>query len=185
MFKKFTESEIRDSGKLKSSDQRKIRNAIADQYPLLVDHMEQIMPKKAEIQVAKCEGKINVVCIEHVPVFYNVRDGPYYPTLRVHHQYPFCMPTMRVDAGAIKFVLSGANIMCPGLTHKNVVDELAAKPVPNDTPVAILAEGKDVSLAIGHTCMDSKDIIGVNKGIGVTVVHTLRDGLWMSPKLEP
>lgn len=33
-----------------------------------------------------------------------------------------------------------ANIMCPGLTHKNVVEELAAKPVPDNTPVAILAE---------------------------------------------
>jgi PUA domain protein len=63
--------------------------------------MEQIIPKKAEIQVAKCEGKINVVCIEQAPVFYNVRDGPYYPTLKIHHKYPFCMPTMRVDAGSV------------------------------------------------------------------------------------
>jgi predicted RNA-binding protein (TIGR00451 family) len=27
------------------------------------------------------------------------------------------MPKLRTDKGAIKFVLSGANIMCPGLTH--------------------------------------------------------------------
>lgn len=26
------------------------------------------------------------------------------------------MPHMQVDKGAIKFILSGANIMCPGLT---------------------------------------------------------------------
>jgi len=26
------------------------------------------------------------------------------------------MPKLRADTGAIKFVLSGANIMCPGLT---------------------------------------------------------------------
>ena len=26
------------------------------------------------------------------------------------------LPHMQVDKGAIKFVLSGANIMCPGLT---------------------------------------------------------------------
>jgi len=26
------------------------------------------------------------------------------------------MPHMQVDRGAIKFILSGANIMCPGLT---------------------------------------------------------------------
>ena len=30
--------------------------------------------------------------------------------------------------------------MCPGLTHKNVVEELAANPVADNTPVAILAE---------------------------------------------
>ena len=29
---------------------------------------------------------------------------------------PFMLPHMQVDKGAIKFVLSGANIMCPGLT---------------------------------------------------------------------
>lgn len=29
---------------------------------------------------------------------------------------PFMMPHMQVDKGAIKFILSGANVMCPGLT---------------------------------------------------------------------
>jgi len=28
------------------------------------------------------------------------------------------MTTVQVDRGAIKFVLSGANIMCPGMTSK-------------------------------------------------------------------
>jgi predicted ribosome-associated RNA-binding protein Tma20 len=39
-------------------------------------------------------------------------DGP----LRILHQYPDMMPKLRTDKGAIKFVLSGANIMCPGFT---------------------------------------------------------------------
>jgi PUA domain protein len=29
---------------------------------------------------------------------------------------PFILPHQQVDKGAIKFILSGANIMCPGLT---------------------------------------------------------------------
>ena len=29
---------------------------------------------------------------------------------------PYILPWQQVDKGAIKFVLSGANIMCPGLT---------------------------------------------------------------------
>jgi PUA domain protein len=31
---------------------------------------------------------------------------------------PFLLAHTQVDKGAIKFVLSGANIMCPGLTSK-------------------------------------------------------------------
>ena len=29
------------------------------------------------------------------------------------------LPRVRTDRGAIRFVLSGAHIMCPGLTHEN------------------------------------------------------------------
>ena len=29
---------------------------------------------------------------------------------------PFILPKQQVDRGAIRFILSGANIMCPGLT---------------------------------------------------------------------
>ena len=36
------------------------------------------------------------------------------PTLRLLHQFPFLLTPQMVDKGAIKFVLSGANIMCPG-----------------------------------------------------------------------
>jgi malignant T-cell-amplified sequence len=32
------------------------------------------------------------------------------------HKYPEMMKKLRVDTGAIKFVLAGADIMCPGLT---------------------------------------------------------------------
>ena len=50
------------------------------------------------------------------PLFFAERDGPWYPTLRLLHQYPNMMNKLRVDKGALKFVMSGANIMCPGLT---------------------------------------------------------------------
>ena len=50
------------------------------------------------------------------PLFFAQRDGPWFPTLRLLHQYPDMMKKLRADVGAIKFVLSGAHIMCPGLT---------------------------------------------------------------------
>ena len=61
---------------------------------------------------------MQVIAVNGVPLFFAQRDDVWFPTLRLLHQYPEMMPKLRVDTGAIKFVLSGANIMCPGLTSK-------------------------------------------------------------------
>lgn len=68
-----------------------------------------------------------LVCNDEI-VFFSTRDGGWFPTLRVLHKYPDMMPKLRVDTGAIKFVLSGANIMCPGLTSPGATihDEVRA-----------------------------------------------------------
>ena len=59
---------------------------------------------------------MQLLVLGSTPLFFSTRDGGWFPTLRVLHQYPQMMPRLRADKGAIKFVLSGANIMCPGLT---------------------------------------------------------------------
>ena len=70
-------------------------------------------------------------------LFFGDRDGPPIPTLRQLHKYPFLLKPQQVDKGAIRFILSGANIMCPGLTSPgaNMIDAEA------DEIVAIYAEG--------------------------------------------
>ena len=85
-------------------------------------------------------------------LFFRQREGAWCPTLKLLHQYPFILPHERVDKGAIKFVLSGANIMCPGLTHPNA----KMTEVGENTVVAIMAEGKDHALAIGKTVMSTQ-----------------------------
>ncbi len=62
-------------------------------------------------------GHVQLCVINNTILFFQERDGPWLPTLRILHQYPEMMKRLRADKGAIKFVLSGANIMCPGLTH--------------------------------------------------------------------
>jgi len=49
---------------------------------------------------------------------------------------PFFLPWEQVDKGAIRFVLSGANIMCPGLTSPGA----KMTPVPKGTVVVSLSE---------------------------------------------
>ncbi|CAH1398495.1 unnamed protein product [Nezara viridula] len=96
------------------------------------------------------------------------------PTLRLLHKYPFMLPPEQVDKGAIRFVLSGANIMCPGLTSPGA----KMTDAPKDTIVAVMAEGKQHALAVGITALSTEDIAKVNKGVGIENCHYLNDGLW-------
>lgn len=65
------------------------------------------------------------------------------------------LPKLQVDRGAIKFVLSGANIMCPGLTSKGARMDTD---LPADSIVAIMAEGKENALAVGLLKMSTEDM---------------------------
>lgn len=181
MFKKFTSEDVSGQNQVKASVQRRIRQSIADEYPGLELVLDDLLPKKSPLIVAKCQNHLNLVVVNNVPLFFNIRDGPYMPTLRLLHQYPTIMKKLQVDRGAIKFVLAGANIMCPGLTSPGgVLDE----EVGALAPVAIMAEGKEHALAIGFTKMSAKDIKAINKGIGVDNMHYLNDGLWKMERLD-
>ncbi|KAF3340657.1 Malignant T-cell-amplified sequence 2 [Carex littledalei] len=171
----FTYEDVSAQNQVKASVQRRIRQSIAEEYPGLEPVLEDLIPKKSPLVVVKCQNHLNLVVVNNVPLFFNIRDGPYMPTLRLLHQYPNVMKKFQVDRGAIKFVLSGANIMCPGLTSPGgSLDE----EVLEERPVAIMAEGKEHALAIGFTKMSAKDIKNINKGIGVDNMHYLNDGLW-------
>ncbi|WVZ19290.1 hypothetical protein V8G54_006612 [Vigna mungo] len=147
--------DVSAQNQVKASVQRKIRQSIAEEYPGLEPVLDDILPKKSPLIVAKCQNHLNLVLVNNVPLFFSVRDGPYMPTLRLLHQYPNIMKKLQVDRGAIRFVLAGANIMCPGLTSPGgFLDE----DVGAEYPVAIMAEGKQHALAIGFTKMSAKDM---------------------------
>lgn len=88
-------------------------------------------------------------------VFFRHREGVWMPTLRLFHKFPFFLPMLQVDKGAIRFVLSGANIMCPGLTSPGAI---IPAPVEKGTVVAIMAEGKETALSIGITTLSTDDM---------------------------
>ncbi|KAG9511370.1 GMP synthase [glutamine-hydrolyzing], partial [Fragariocoptes setiger] len=180
MFKKFEDNNVSGTIQLKSSVQKGIKAKLVEQFPNLEKYLDQIMPKKEPIRLAKCHDHIEILVAPNGnQLFYRQRDGPYFPTLRLVHQYPDLCPTMQVDRGAIKYVLSGANIMCPGLTSPGgrVPDDIA-----NDQVVTIMAEDKSHALAIGITKMSGTDMKTINKGIGVELVHYLNDDDFFAKK---
>mmetsp|Transcript_23820 Transcript_23820/g.28758 ORF Transcript_23820/g.28758 Transcript_23820/m.28758 type:complete len:186 (-) Transcript_23820:567-1124(-) len=184
MFKKFSREESVSSLNLaKSSVARGVKAKIGEQYPYLEENelLDVLMPKKAPMYLAKCQGHMGMVVVDGQPMFFSNRDGTYFPTLRLLHKYPDMMAKLRVDRGAIKFVLSGANIMCPGLTSPGATIH---DHVDNEAPVAIFAEGKEHALAVGLTTMSTKDILAINKGVGVETMHYLNDGLWKITNID-
>lgn len=182
MFKKFDEGDISTTVQLKSSVQKNIKNKLVEQYPNLAKYVDVIMPKKEQIRVAKCPDHIEIlVNPSGTHLFYRQREGPYFPALKLIHQYPDIAQTVQVDRGAIKFVLSGANIMCPGLTSPGgrVPDDL-----DSDQVVTIMAEDKQHALAVGLTKMSGKDMKTINKGIAIDNIHYLNDGLWRAKPIK-
>ncbi|KAJ1443493.1 malignant T cell amplified sequence 1 [Ochromonadaceae sp. CCMP2298] len=180
MFKKFSpEESLSSTSQVKNSVQRSIISQITEQFPLIADAIDSILPKKAMV-IAKGQENLQMIVVNDEILFYNQKDGPFFPTLKLVHKYPTMIARMQVDKGAIRFVLAGANIMCPGFTSPG-----GGLPVDIDAqqPVAIYAEGKEHAMAIGLTQMSTTDIKGINKGIAVDNIHYLMDGLWQNPSL--
>ncbi|KAG7206390.1 hypothetical protein KM043_003753 [Ampulex compressa] len=176
MFKKFDEKDsVSGVQQLKSSVQKGIRAKLLELYPYLESHVDVIIPKKDSFRIVKCHDHIEIIVngIGEL-LFFRQREGPWMPTLRLLHKYPFFLPMQQVDKGAIRFVLSGANIMCPGLTSKGA----KMTTVEKGTVVAVMAEGKQHALAVGVTTLSTEDIAKINKGVGIENCHYLNDGLW-------
>eukprot|EP00405_Crypthecodinium_cohnii_P020520 CAMPEP_0206465038 /NCGR_PEP_ID=MMETSP0324_2-20121206/27582_1 /ASSEMBLY_ACC=CAM_ASM_000836 /TAXON_ID=2866 /ORGANISM="Crypthecodinium cohnii, Strain Seligo" /LENGTH=180 /DNA_ID=CAMNT_0053937801 /DNA_START=80 /DNA_END=622 /DNA_ORIENTATION=+ len=180
MFKTWGPEDVSGQNQVKSSVQRGIKTSILETYPRLEPVMKDIWPKDGNMVFAKCKDHVSMVVVDKVPIFFQQRDGPWMPTLRVLHQYPSMMPRVRVDTGAIKFVLRGASIMCPGLTSAGGRMEKVEK----DTPVQVLAEGKEHACAVGIMTMSSDEVTSINKGICIDHIHYLDDGLWKTKELS-
>ncbi|XP_952736.1 LOW QUALITY PROTEIN: cell cycle regulator protein, putative [Theileria annulata] len=178
MVKKFSPDDIISQNLIKTSVQRNIKLNIVKDYPLLKDTIDVIFPKKIQLYLAKCQEHVNLLMVGGEIMFIQHRDGPWIPSLRLVHKYPDILPKMQVDSGAIKFVLRGSNIMCPGLTSEGgKMDDVEA-----DTQVT--ASGRHNACAIGLTTMSTKEIalnflsLEKNKDVCIHTLHYLNDGYW-------
>ena len=144
---------------------------------------------------------ISIYTLHGEPIFFQHFDGPIYPTLRTLHKCmsetrrgsagfltvraadPFVLPVVGIDRGAIRFLLQGAHMMCPGMTSKGGYLPPAGSGLPAGTPVALHAEGKEHAVGIGILKLSTEEIKRVNKDVGVETVTYLGDDLWQAQKL--
>jgi predicted RNA-binding protein (TIGR00451 family) len=139
--------------------------------PPLTPHLDGLIPKKASLYATKLLNitsnadddeplaDLNILLYtlnptDHCYAFF-LYEKKLFPHLRVLHQFPESLPRVQVDRGAIKFVLNGADIMCPGLTSKGGRLDVE---LPKHSPVAVFAEGMEHPLAVGYTLMSTEDM---------------------------
>ncbi|KZZ98818.1 hypothetical protein AAL_02369 [Moelleriella libera RCEF 2490] len=186
--------------KLKSSVQRSLRSSLLATYPLLTPHIDEILPKKASLESMKLPDRNTLYVLDSEPLFYQQDATTLLPHLKLVHRFPGGFPTVRIDRGAIRFVLSGATLMAPGLTSKGgrLPVEGAAKALvegeelqqraddegrwsrelAKGEPVVIVAEGKEHACAVGTLVTGTEEVKAKGKGPVVEDAHFLGDGLW-------
>ncbi|KAL9617258.1 MAG: hypothetical protein Q9160_007939 [Pyrenula sp. 1 TL-2023] len=164
--------------KVKSSVQRAIRTKVTETYPKLAPYIDEIIPKKSQLDLVKLPDRVSLYVLDGSPLFWQHMDDPIIPHLKLVHQFPHAFPKMKIDRGAIRFVLSGATLMAPGLTSKGGQIPEKENELKEGEIVAIEAEGKEEICLIGQLKMGSEEMKEKKKGVVMDSGHYLGDGLW-------
>lgn len=156
------------------------------------------MPKKASLEQMKLPDRAALYVLDDEPLFFqsDVPPGaPLLPHLRLVHRFPEAFPSVRIDRGAIRFVLGAATLMAPGLTSPGGrlpapvelgEDETEgrdsegrwSRELEKGEPVVIMAEGKEEACAVGILVAGTKEVKEKGKGPVMEEAHFLGDGLW-------
>jgi len=158
---------------------RELKRCLIEQIPRIEPYLVDILPKDSAVFIATCtEPRVQFAVVNKQVLFFaegNKISGPWMPSLRLLHQYPFLLPKVQVDLGAIPFVMKGANVACPGLTSTGgKLDEDFVE----GTVVAIMAQDKEHCLGIGLALMSRDEVRSQNEGHAFRNLTTLNDGLW-------
>mmetsp|Transcript_13076 Transcript_13076/g.9118 ORF Transcript_13076/g.9118 Transcript_13076/m.9118 type:complete len:130 (-) Transcript_13076:197-586(-) len=104
---------------LKATAVKAIKSQICELYPEFGEkYLDEVWPKKAECTILKIKGEafVQFYKVNEDILFMEVKHRPIVPMLKLLHKYPFIMKKMQCDQGAIKHILTGSNVMAPGLT---------------------------------------------------------------------
>ncbi|KAK2742549.1 translation machinery-associated protein 20 [Myotisia sp. PD_48] len=208
MFKKDLTPGSRS--KVKSSVQRALRNQFVETHPGFEPYIDEVLPKKASLEAVKLyvsliaflaqiwggsnkyinslnpflsPDRAVLYVVDSKPIFFQTAHSPLLPHLRILHEFPNALPTIGIDRGAIRFVLSGATLMAPGLTSPggrlpDPLNNPEDKPLQAGAIVGITAEGKQEICMVGELKMGTEEMKAKNKGAVIDEGHYLGDGLW-------
>lgn len=115
------------------------------------------------------KGKYYIFDVDQQISFFSYEDKflPSLMFIRKHSELDF--PKVQVDAGAVKFVINGADIFTQGIV-------LCSREFDENTVVVIL-NPQDSALCLGFSLMTSSDLL-TKKGKAIINLHYLGDKIW-------
>lgn len=124
----------------------------------------------ASVELLETSSDITLYLIDRKPLLMQ-RDGFVFPTLKGLLEHPFPQRRVVVDAGAVSFVINGADVMRPGIV--SLAEDIVA-----GRPVHIVEERHMKPLALGIALFDSKEMREKNQGKVIKTFHYVGDDLW-------
>jgi PUA domain protein len=122
------------------------------------------------IEVIETNADVSLFLVNKKMLLLDTGDWVF-PTLQGAIQFPFPERRVVVDAGAIPYVVNGADVMRPGIV--SVSDDVKA-----DSPVQIVDERHGKPLAIGIALFDAPDIRARTSGKMCKNIHHVGDEIW-------
>ncbi|CAN6475456.1 unnamed protein product [Victoria cruziana] len=180
MFKKPVEA--KSFQRLSGADRKKLRRSIKERFTHATDAgIDELLPPKVEITVAKFPNRAHVYSIEGgFPIIFDVdgRGSELFPTVFALWKVPELLPAFVLKGGEVsRFVISGADLMFPGIS----IPPDGLPPFLAGQPWSVKVPGNNAPIAVGSTMMSSTEAIKAGlRGKALHILHCYRDSLWES-----
>ncbi|MBN2110187.1 MAG: RNA-binding protein [Methanosarcinaceae archaeon] len=154
---------VKSRVQIRKSDKVRLLRELKSSFGDIVDTFSD---RKFETATA---DEIPIVMIDGEVLLFRLEDI-YFPTVKGVLQLGLRKNVVVVDAGAIRFVVNGADVMCPGIVS-------ADDSIEEGDPVIITEETHGKPLAVGIALIPGTGM-QASSGKAIKSVHYVGDRLW-------
>ncbi|MCL7410556.1 MAG: RNA-binding protein [Methanosarcinaceae archaeon] len=154
---------IRSRVQLRKSVKNKLMDELTTTFGDIIKEL-----KDSKFETALIDT-FNVILIDGKLLLFST-NGEYFPTVRGAIELGLAKHIVVVDAGAVRFVVNGADIMCPGIVS-------ADSDIKEGDLVIIKDETHFKPLAIGRALISGDAMVG-ESGKAIKSLHYVGDKLW-------
>jgi len=121
-------------------------------------------------QAELLEREFKVILVNKISAFFYY-DEKIIPTLKFLQNHPTILKQVVVDMGAVKFMVSGADVMRSGIVE-------IAPEISKDDFVVIVDVNNKKPLAVGIALYSSEEMKEIKTGKVIRNIHFVGDELW-------